>query len=282
MNNPNSDPGQTVTVQTVLNLNNQLKTDPRNQAILSAQRLEGTIQTVTEPPLLVLDQVSRNFGQGDSLVQALKQASFTIHAGDRVVIAGPSGSGKSTLLNILGLLDPGYLGEITLDGQKLEGISNKERDAWRARLIGFVFQDFQLVSYLNVTENVEFGLTYDAINRSERQKRVTDILSEVGLQHRAKAKVSTLSGGEKQRLAIARTLVRRPKILLADEPTGNLDQKTSAKIMELLFSMQKELGYALIVVTHDPGIVTQFPHRIQILDGEVTVAKNQPVIGNEL
>lgn len=227
------------------------------------------------PPLLSLRDVSRTFGEGHAAVHALQSASFTIDRGDSAVISGPSGSGKSTLLNILGLLDPGYTGSIMLDGHDVAQLSGRERDAWRARLIGFVFQDFQLVPYLSVTQNVEFGLTYDAVGTDVRNQRVASILEAVGLTHRARANVRTLSGGEKQRLAIARTLVRRPALLLADEPTGNLDQSTSRTIMTLLEDMQRELGYALIVVTHDPAIVAQFDHRISILDGRVSVTREE-------
>lgn len=226
-------------------------------------------------PLLQLDGVNRTFGEGEAAVHALKDVSFTINSADSLVISGPSGSGKSTLLNILGLLDPGYTGHITLDGQPLETMSARTRDAWRARLIGFVFQDFQLVPYLNVTQNVEFGLTYDARKPAERAQAVAEVLAAVGLTHRKDANVRTLSGGEKQRLAIARILVRTPALLLADEPTGNLDQHTSGIIMDLLSTMQTHYNYALVVVTHDPGIVDRFPHRLDVLDGTVTYARNQ-------
>lgn len=229
-------------------------------------------ETASGAALLSLRGVSRTFGSGEATVKALRQVSLDIAAGQSWVISGPSGSGKSTLLNILGLLDPGYEGELVLDGHHLEAMPPRERDAWRARLIGFVFQDFQLVPYLDVTQNVEFGLTYDKIPAGERAQRVADILDAVGLSHRAHAATSTLSGGEKQRLAIARTLIRRPALLLADEPTGNLDQRTSARIMELLFSMQNDYGYALVVVTHDAGIVSQFTNRISVLDGVVTTS----------
>lgn len=225
--------------------------------------------TTIEPPILEMHNLNRTFGTGNSTVYALKNVNLKIKKGESVVITGPSGAGKSTLLNILGLLDPNYEGTLRIQGKDCSKLKPAQIDQLRADHIGFIFQDFGLIPYLNVIQNIELGFTYSNLERNIRKEKILFCLSAVGLEHRATARISTLSGGEKQRVAIARTLTRSPSLLLADEPTGNLDQDNSQKTIELLLQVQRSSGCALVVVTHEPEVRAHFGHGYLVVDGNV-------------
>lgn len=225
--------------------------------------------TTNEPSILEMHNLNRTFGTGNSTVYALKNVNLKIKKGESVVITGPSGAGKSTLLNILGLLDPNYQGTLKIQGKDCSKLKPAQIDQLRADHIGFIFQDFGLIPYLNVIQNIELGFTYSNLERDIRKEKTLFCLSAVGLEHRATARISTLSGGEKQRVAIARTLTRSPSLLLADEPTGNLDQDNSQKTIELLLQVQRSSGCALVVVTHEPEVRAHFGHGYLVVDGNV-------------
>lgn len=218
--------------------------------------------------MITLKEVSKIYKISGEEIHALDKASLHIEAHEFVSIIGPSGSGKSTLMNIMGCLDTPTNGEYILDGQLIGNYTQKELARIRNKKIGFVFQGFNLLSRLTAEENVELPLIYQRLSASERQKRVSESLDMVGLTSRRLHKPTELSGGQQQRVAIARALVTRPSILLADEPTGNLDQKTGTEIMKL-FRELHETGNTIVLITHDEGISLQAERRIRILDGHV-------------
>lgn len=199
---------------------------------------------------------------------ALKGINIKIEDGEYVAIMGPSGSGKSTLLHIMGLLDTPTKGKVVLDRTDVSTLSENERAVIRRRKIGFVFQAFNLVPHLTVIENVELPLLLDGVPRAERRRRAAKMLEEVGLSHRLYHYPSQLSGGQKQRVAIARALINNPSIILADEPTGNLDSKTGEVILNM-FDKLHEDGHTLVVVTHDPEVAKRAERVIKIKDGVV-------------
>lgn len=217
-------------------------------------------------PLLQLRDAWRTFGSGAAAVDALRGVTLDVHAGETVAITGRSGSGKSTLLNVLGLLEQLTTGEYRIRGEDAGGLPAREVDALRARMFGFVFQAFHLVPYLSTRENVELGLTYDRCPRRERARRIDELLEQVGMAHRRDAVVSTLSGGERQRTAVARALARRPHVLLADEPTGNLDEASAAAVLDLVEAVART-GVAVVVVTHDPTTAGRADRRFHMRDG---------------
>ena len=218
--------------------------------------------------LIELRDLTRSF-PGPPEVQALKAVNLVIDRGDYVSITGPSGSGKSTMLNILGLLDRPTVGEYRIDGVVTGTLSEDERAAVRAQRIGFVFQAFHLMPRRTVLDNVLMPMLYSGIPRAEREDRARATLARVGLAHRVGYLPTTLSGGERQRVAVARAVVSRPSILLADEPTGNLDQRTSGEVMELFDELRSD-GLTLIVITHDPGVAARAERQVRITDGRVT------------
>ena len=218
--------------------------------------------------VVVVDGLAKTF-PGPPPVTALHPCSFTIRRGDYTAITGASGSGKTTLLSLLGLLDTPSAGRYLLDGIDVAGLDDSERSAVRAHHIGFVFQAFHLVGYRTVTDNVELGLLYQGVPKSQRQRRALDVIEQVGLSHRRHARCTTLSGGEKQRVAIARTLVRDPALVLCDEPTGNLDSATTRQILDLLDSLHRS-GMTIVVITHDPAIAAGAPRQLTISDGVLT------------
>jgi len=212
--------------------------------------------------------VARIYG-GEVPVEALAPASFAIARGEQVVVCGPSGSGKSTLLNLLGLLDAPSAGSYELLGEDTSALGEADRAGFRAQAIGFVFQSFHLLAGRSSVENVATGLLYRGVGRRRRVARAREVLDRVGLADRAGTEVSRLSGGERQRVAIARALVHDPELLLADEPTGNLDSETSGRVLGLLDELNAE-GYTQIIVTHNETIAARSPRRLDLLDGRLT------------
>lgn len=219
-------------------------------------------------PLVELRDVTRSF-PGPPEVQALKGINLTVHDGDYVSIVGPSGSGKSTMLNILGLLDRPSVGEYRLAGHLTGALDEDTRAAVRAQRIGFVFQAFHLMPRRSVLENVMMPMLYSGTPRDEREDRARQALERVGLGHRLGFLPGTLSGGERQRVAVARAVVTRPSLLLADEPTGNLDGVTSTDVMELFEELVSD-GLALVIITHDAAVARRAPRSVGIADGRVT------------
>lgn len=206
---------------------------------------------------------------GTPLVHALRPCTFSICKGEFVAISGPSGSGKSTLLGLLGLLDVPTSGEYLLGGVQTAALTDNERSTVRAFDLGFVFQAFHLMNYRTVVDNVELGLLYQGIPRHERLERCLRVLESVGLQDRRDALCSTLSGGEKQRTVIARALVRSPRVILCDEPTGNLDSVNTHNIVELLSKLHDD-GQTIVMITHESDIADVASRRLEIVDGIVS------------
>lgn len=206
---------------------------------------------------------------GDVEVAALSDVDLVVGQGEYVSIVGPSGSGKSTLLNILGLLDRPTAGSYLFEGTEVADLSENERTAVRGRRIGFVFQSFHLLSHRTVVENVAMSMLYTGVPAKEREERARESLEAVSLGHRADFTPTRLSGGERQRVAIARAIVAGPALLLADEPTGNLDSRTSAAILELFASL-REAGLTIVMITHDASVAAQADRSVRIRDGRLT------------
>ncbi|NDQ55946.1 MAG: ABC transporter ATP-binding protein [Acidipila sp.] len=222
----------------------------------------------TGETLIHLDGVTKVFYTDEVETHALAGIHLEIRKGDYIAIAGPSGCGKSTLLSILGLLDSPTGGEYRLKGQPVAQLTLSERTRIRNREIGFVFQAFNLIGDLNVYENAELPLTYRGLSSVERKKRVQEVLERVGMAHRMKHYPSQLSGGQQQRVAVARALVGQPAILLADEPTGNLDSKNGEAVMDLLHQLHSE-GATICMVTHDPRYEDFADRSVHLFDGRV-------------
>lgn len=214
-----------------------------------------------------IDNVIRTYKMGDNEVQALKGVSFEIQQGEFLAIMGPSGSGKSTCMNMIGCLDRPTSGSVEINGKLTSDMSEKELAVLRNKTIGFVFQQYHLISGMTVLENVMLPLKYQKIDRNKRKELAEKALASVGLSDRMNHRPHELSGGQKQRVAIARAMVTSPKILLADEPTGALDSATGKQVMELFRQINKEQGTTIIIVTHDPGIGASMNRCIRIFDG---------------
>jgi putative ABC transport system ATP-binding protein len=224
--------------------------------------------TSTGQPLIQLDGVTKVFFTDEVETHALAGIHLEIRSGEYIAIAGPSGCGKSTLLSILGLLDSPTEGKYILNGKSVADLPLSERARVRNREIGFIFQSFNLIGDLNVYENVELPLTYRGMKSAERKERVMQALEKVGMAHRAKHLPSQLSGGQQQRVAVARAVAGSPSILLADEPTGNLDSKNGEAVMELLRELHRE-GATICMVTHDPRYARHADRSIHLFDGRV-------------
>ena len=218
-------------------------------------------------PVLELDGVTKVYGEQPPVV-ALDEVSFSVRRGELVAIVGPSGSGKSTLLHVMGTLERPSGGVLRIDGVDAAQLDDRELSRLRARGIGFVFQQFFLAEHATVRENVADGMLYAGVAAAERRRRADEALARVGLAHRATFKPTKLSGGERQRVAIARALVGRPAIVLADEPTGNLDSTNGASIMQLIHELNAD-GATIVLITHDAGLADQLPRQIRMLDGRV-------------
>ena len=219
--------------------------------------------------MIELRDVSKVYQIGEERVRALDHADLHVRPKEFVSVIGPSGSGKSTLMNIIGCLDTADAGEYLLDGMPIEAYTENELAQVRNKKIGFVFQSFNLIAKLSAEENVELPLIYQGVRASERRERVHEALARVGLENRAKHLPTELSGGQQQRVAIARALVTRPSLILADEPTGNLDSRTSREIMDM-FQEMHEQGNTIVLITHDNDVARQARRVVHILDGRLT------------
>jgi len=217
--------------------------------------------------IIKLENLSKTYSSQAEEVQALKNIKLTIDKGDFIVVNGPSGSGKSTLLNLLAGIDEASLGDIQINNISLSSLSDRERTELRRDKIGLVFQYFELIPVLTAWENVEYPLLLQKVSKSERKRKVDRILEQVGLSKMAQRLPSQLSGGQKQRVAIARALVTDPEIVLADEPTGNLDTKTGEKIIELMLNLNRGYNVAFVIVTHDLFVNKYAQKLIEIQDG---------------
>jgi putative ABC transport system ATP-binding protein len=237
-------------------------------------KFENWREATPEPPsaakinkaLIQLESITKTYDSGENAVQALRGVDLKIDRGEFVSIIGPSGSGKSTLMHILGCLDSPSEGRYWLDGEDVAAMSGGQLARIRNKKLGFVFQTFNLLPRATIWKNVELPLLYAGVDSDERKKRALDALDRVGLANRAKHRPNELSGGQRQRVAVARALVNSPSLILADEPTGNLDQKTGSEIIRL-FEEVAAAGQTIILVTHDPAIAARTQRRIKIVDG---------------
>ncbi len=219
-------------------------------------------------PLIELRNVCKTYNPGENQVEALKQISLSVCTGDFVAIVGSSGSGKSTLMNLLGCLDVPNSGQYYLDGEDVSTLSDDALSVIRNQKIGFIFQGFNLISSLTAVENVELPLAYRRMRRAERHRLAVDALRRVGLGNRLTHLPFEMSGGQQQRVAIARAIAASPPLLLADEPTGNLDTKAGDAVMEILCELNRQ-GKTIILITHDNGIAARIPRRIRVSDGSI-------------
>ena len=218
--------------------------------------------------MIRLESVWRTYAMGDAQVHALHDVSLAIEPGEYAALVGPSGSGKSTLLHIIGCLDRPTKGSYFFEEKEVGGLEEEERSRLRGRRIGFIFQFFHLLPRLTALGNVELPMLLDGVSREERRPRAEKALESVGLGHRATHRPDQLSGGERQRVAIARAVVMGPAVLLADEPTGNLDKASAGEIVELLEEMNRQ-GLTLVVVTHDPSLAERANRVLRMEDGEI-------------
>jgi putative ABC transport system ATP-binding protein len=221
--------------------------------------------------IVAIQEVTKHYYLGKTVVEALRGVSLEIESGDFISIAGPSGSGKSTLLNLIGLMDKATSGKIYLQGKDVTALKDKDMTDLRHHTIGFIFQSFNLIPVLNVYENIEFPLYLGKSRSQPEQKKewIHYLIERVGLKDHIKHKPAELSGGQRQRVAIARALVNEPAIVLADEPTANLDSKTASSIIELMKDINREKKTTFIFSTHDPSIVSIADHVVRLLDGQI-------------
>ena len=223
---------------------------------------------MSRPPVLQLDAVTKVYGEGEAVVRALNGVSLVVEAGEYLAIMGPSGSGKSTLMNIIGALDTATTGSFALDGIDIRGLDDDQLSIIRNRKIGFVFQSFNLIPRTTARANVELPLAYRGISRRERRRRAEGALRAVGLAERMEHRPNELSGGQQQRVAVARALVTQPSLLLADEPTGNLDSQSTADVLALLDQVHRE-GRTVVVITHEQEVADHARRVITLRDGMV-------------
>ncbi|MBM4345142.1 MAG: ABC transporter ATP-binding protein [Deltaproteobacteria bacterium] len=223
----------------------------------------------TETPIVKLVGVDKDYHLGSVIVPALRDVSLSIAAGEFTVIAGPSGSGKTTLLNLIGCVDVATRGDVVIDGADTRQLKEKALTDLRLRSLGFIFQSFNLVGVLDAFDNVEFPLLLQGkLNKVERRDRVMGLLQQVGIEQYAHHRPGELSGGQRQRVAIARALVTQPRIVLADEPTANLDSKTGTAILELMQELNRR-GTTFLFSTHDPRVVSRAGRVIRLVDGQI-------------
>ena len=217
--------------------------------------------------MITLTSLSKVYRTNEIETVALENVNLTVDRGEFLSIMGPSGCGKSTLLNIVGLLDAPTSGIIEIDGTRTDGMKDKELAAFRNKKLGFVFQSFHLINSLNVLDNVELPLLYRKVSAKERRRLAEEVLAKVGLSHRMRHMPTQLSGGQCQRVAVARAIIGNPEIILADEPTGNLDSKMGAEVMELLHQLNKEDGRTIVMVTHNEEQAKQTSRTVRFFDG---------------
>ena len=229
------------------------------------------------PMLLNIQNIYKNYGKEPMIVPVLKDVSLEVVQGDYIAIMGPSGSGKTTLTNIIGCLDRASLGTYLFEDEDISEMNDDALSDLRLNKIGFVFQNFNLLSSETAQENVALPLIYAGIDKEKRNQRAIDVLNKVGLQDRISFKPSQLSGGQKQRVAIARAIINNPKILLADEPTGALDQASGKQVMELFKSLNDE-GVTIIMITHDANVASHAKKILHIIDGEIIENKQGGVL----
>lgn len=229
------------------------------------------------PMLLNIQNIYKNYGKEPMIVPVLKDVSLEVVQGDYIAIMGPSGSGKTTLMNIIGCLDRVSLGTYLFEDEDISEMNDDALSDLRLNKIGFVFQNFNLLSSETAQENVALPLIYAGIDKEKRNQRAINVLNKVGLQDRISFKPSQLSGGQKQRVAIARAIINNPKILLADEPTGALDQASGKQVMELFKSLNDE-GVTIIMITHDANVASHAKKIFHIIDGEIIENKQGGVL----
>jgi putative ABC transport system ATP-binding protein len=227
----------------------------------------------TNGPLVRVDRVEKLFHRGSEEIHVLSDLSLDVASGEFLALMGPSGSGKSTLLNLIGGLDRPTRGSVAVGGERVDQLSDRQLAHWRARHVGFIFQLYNLMPVLNAEQNVELPLLLTHLSKSERKKHVDTALSVVGLSHRAKHFPRTMSGGEQQRVGIARGIVTDPTILLCDEPTGDLDRKAGDGILDLLQALNREHGKTIIMVTHDPHASARAGRTVHLDKGQLS---NEP------
>lgn len=226
--------------------------------------------TGAKPPLLALDNIVREFSLGETRVQALRGIQLRIQRGEFMAIWGPSGSGKSTLLNVLGLIDSPDRGTLQFDGQETNRLSDDELSDLRNHKIGFVFQTFNLIPVLTATENVMLPLQIQGVHIKQARERARHWLAKVGLDKFHAFRPDRLSGGQRQRVAIARALAIEPSLLIADEPTANLDSRTSTEVIDLIEALNQETGVTCIFTTHDPRLLDRVPRQLRMQDGVIS------------
>lgn len=220
-----------------------------------------------DPPLVTAEHLSKEYRMGKAVISAVRDVSFSIHSGAFTVISGPSGSGKSTLLHLLGCLDKPTSGCIRIAGEDVASLPDHTLSAFRARRLGFIFQSFNLIPVLTALENVEYPLRINKVASSESRTRAKEMLEAVGLGDLVRHRPTEMSGGQCQRVAIARALVMKPDLVLADEPTANLDSATGVKIIDLMHELKRQTGTAFVISTHDPMVASQAEQKLLMCDG---------------
>jgi putative ABC transport system ATP-binding protein len=225
-----------------------------------------------------MHNLTKVYQVGETRIHALAGVDIEIPAGEFVSIMGPSGSGKSTLLNVMGCIDTPTDGSLQIMGEEVSKLGDRELTAIRLNTIGFIFQQFYLIPTLNAIENVELPMKEARIPKDKRHRRATDLMDMVGLSHRLNHLPNQLSGGEQQRVAIARALANEPQILLADEPTGEVDSKTSDHILSILEQLNRDQGLTMVVVSHDPSVANRAPRRLTMMDGNIEGDRSGPIV----
>lgn len=234
------------------------------------------VTTLKTAPVIELRGVHKTYRLGAHVVPALRGIDLQVHPGEMLALTGPSGSGKSTILNLAGLIDSPDAGEILLRGERVDTRDETRAALLRRDALGFVFQSFNLVPVMTVTENVDYPLFLAGVSTSERQRRVAEVLESVGLQDHARHRPDALSGGQRQRVAIARALVKRPTLVIADEPTASLDSRTADQVLDLMRELGHAQGAAFVIATHDHRLTRRCDRIVALLDGCITEAETQP------
>ncbi|HXG41577.1 MAG TPA: ABC transporter ATP-binding protein [Dehalococcoidia bacterium] len=241
---------------------------------MAQERVAGQLLQA-EQAIIEARGLVKTYRLGGGVVRALDHVDLTVERGELMAVMGRSGSGKTTLLNVLGGLDRPDEGQVVIDGVDIARLNGRQLPRLRREKVGFVFQEFNLIPTLTALENVELPLRYAGVPRAERRRRAMEALALVGMDHRARHRPSQLSGGEQQRVALARALVSRPAIVLADEPTGELDTHTAAQVMELVQRLNRETGQTFIIVTHDPAIAQRCRRVVRMEDGRIVSDQRQ-------